>query len=147
MTRGDDEDPDRLADQLDQGADRMQHRSQELGDEVEQVRQDWQRKRADEGVPGAVPPDDADDAAPAEETSGEGNDASERNAGSDGNDESEGNDASERNAGSDANDESDGNDGSPEREGPSGRERDDPSSEREGPSGGEGHDAPAQESG
>jgi hypothetical protein len=57
MTRGDDDDPETLSEQLDQEADQLERRSEKLGDEVEQVRQDWKRKRADEGVPGAVPPE------------------------------------------------------------------------------------------
>jgi hypothetical protein len=67
MTRRDDEDHESLADQLDKEADQLERRSEELGDEVDQARQDWQGKRADQGVPGAVPPED--------ETSAEGNDA------------------------------------------------------------------------
>lgn len=63
MRRGDDEDPGKLADKLEHDADRLERRSGELGDEVDRVRQDWQRKRADEGVPGA-PPDDATGAVP-----------------------------------------------------------------------------------
>jgi hypothetical protein len=114
MRRGSDEDPGELADKLEHEIDELERRSQELGGEVEQVRQDWQRKRADEGVPGAVPADDAGAPAPGEESSREENDGSDRNAASEGNDESEGNDAS------------------PEREGSSGRDGDDAPGRREG---------------
>ncbi len=66
MTNRDDKDPGELADKLEHEADKLESRSEELGDEVDRVRQDWQRKRADEGVPGAVPDDDTSDAAPSE---------------------------------------------------------------------------------
>jgi hypothetical protein len=48
-------DPDQLADQLDEEADKLERRSEELGSKVQDVRDDWERKRADPGVPGAVP--------------------------------------------------------------------------------------------
>jgi len=67
MTRRDEADHDSLARELEHEADRMGQRSEELGEEVEEVRQDWRRKRADQRVPGAVPP--------AEATSAEGKDA------------------------------------------------------------------------
>jgi hypothetical protein len=47
----------RAADRLAREADRMQERSEELGAEIERARSDWQRKRTDEGVPGANPPE------------------------------------------------------------------------------------------
>ena len=49
------EDPGRLADQREHEADELARRSDKLKDEVSDVRQDWQQKRASEGVPGAVP--------------------------------------------------------------------------------------------
>jgi uncharacterized protein YukE len=52
------EEHDKLADQMKQEGDEMERRSAELGDEISDVRDDWQRKRADEGVPGAPPPED-----------------------------------------------------------------------------------------
>jgi hypothetical protein len=48
---------DELADQMEREGDQMEQRSAELGDEISDVRDDWQRKRADEGVPGAPPPE------------------------------------------------------------------------------------------
>lgn len=48
-------DPDRLADELAGEADHMQQRSEELQERITGVRDDWERKRADEGVPGAPP--------------------------------------------------------------------------------------------
>ena len=45
------------ADRLAREVDRMEQRSDELGAEIEQARSDWQRKRADNKVPGAIPPE------------------------------------------------------------------------------------------
>jgi hypothetical protein len=50
-----DKDPAQLADELEREANELQRRSDELQDEVQDVREDWTRKRADSGVPGAVP--------------------------------------------------------------------------------------------
>lgn len=47
----------RAADRLAREADQMQQRSEELGREIEDARSDWERKRADQGVPGANPPE------------------------------------------------------------------------------------------
>jgi hypothetical protein len=54
-------DPDRLADELEGQADRLQARSDELHGQIEDVRDDWERKRADESVPGAPPRQDGSD--------------------------------------------------------------------------------------
>jgi hypothetical protein len=51
------EDHEQLADELDQQADKLEREQQRLKQEIGDVRDDWQRKRQDEGVPGAVPPD------------------------------------------------------------------------------------------
>jgi hypothetical protein len=52
----------------DDAVEEMAARSAELWQEVDAVRQDWERKRADAGVPGAVPDDSkssgADDGPP-----------------------------------------------------------------------------------
>jgi hypothetical protein len=50
------EDPGALADEMEEEASRLQHRSEELGEEVSDVRKDWERKRSDAAVPGANPP-------------------------------------------------------------------------------------------
>jgi len=50
-----DTDPTRLADQREHEADKLQRRSDELAGEVQDVSQDWERKRADPSVPGAPP--------------------------------------------------------------------------------------------
>jgi hypothetical protein len=51
------EDPGALADEMEQEADRLEDRSNELGEKVDDVRNDWERKRSDDGVPGANPPE------------------------------------------------------------------------------------------
>ncbi len=51
------EEHDKLADQMKQEGDEMEQRSADLGNEISDVRDDWERKRADEGVPGAPPPE------------------------------------------------------------------------------------------
>lgn len=53
-----DTDPGKLADELRREADELQRRSQALGEEVDGVRLDWQRKRSDAAVPGAPPEED-----------------------------------------------------------------------------------------
>ena len=50
---------------LEREADDMQRRSQRLGSDISDVREDWRRKRNDESVPGTPPadkdePDDAE---------------------------------------------------------------------------------------
>ena len=63
------EDPGAHADEMDAEADRLEDRVKELGEDVDNVRKDWERKRSDQGVPGANPPAEGDD-----ETSGQGSD-------------------------------------------------------------------------
>lgn len=53
-------DPEKLADELEREADRLECHSAEVGKGAEEARQDWARKRADESVPGAPPPEDQD---------------------------------------------------------------------------------------
>ena len=36
-------------------ADEMQERSEQLGEEIADAREDWERKKADDSVPGARP--------------------------------------------------------------------------------------------
>jgi hypothetical protein len=38
-------------------ADEMEERSKRLGDEIADVREDWERKKADDSVPGAQNPE------------------------------------------------------------------------------------------
>ena len=55
----------KLADELDDRADALAAENERLGDRIADVRDDWQRKRADAGVPGATPdwddPEEDDD--------------------------------------------------------------------------------------
>jgi cell division protein FtsB len=57
-----DENHENLADELDEQADKLAQESEQLADEIKDVRDDWQAKRQDPAVPGAVPPkkDDSD---------------------------------------------------------------------------------------
>lgn len=59
---GDSENPQELADELEREADRLQRHSDELGEKVAEVRQDWERKRGDPSVAGAPPPEGPDEA-------------------------------------------------------------------------------------
>lgn len=52
------QDPEKLANELEREADRLERHSSEVGKQAEDARQDWARKRADESVPGAPPPED-----------------------------------------------------------------------------------------
>ncbi len=48
---------ERAAERMAHDANDMQERSEKLGEGIEQTRQDWERKRSDQKVPGANPPD------------------------------------------------------------------------------------------
>ena len=51
-----------LADEAEDRVDTLAERSQSLGDDIADARQDWDRKRADAAVPGATPDwDDPDE--------------------------------------------------------------------------------------
>jgi hypothetical protein len=49
-----DEGPDALAEKMEGEAQRLEERSHDLGQDIQETRQDWERKQADPGVPGAV---------------------------------------------------------------------------------------------
>ena len=52
---------DRRADELERELDKLQERNDRLEEEIGDTRKDWERKKADPAVPGAVPDDeDAD---------------------------------------------------------------------------------------
>jgi hypothetical protein len=55
-------DPSKLADELDRQAQDMQTRSDEVRDQISDVREDWQRKRAADSVPGAPAPESSGEA-------------------------------------------------------------------------------------
>jgi hypothetical protein len=56
-------DPQELAASLEREADKLEQRGEDLADHVHDVRQDWQRKRGDVAVPGAVPEPSSEDKA------------------------------------------------------------------------------------
>ncbi len=49
------QEPQKLADELEHDTDRLEHRADELGNEIDDVRSDWKRKRNDSNIPGAPP--------------------------------------------------------------------------------------------
>jgi hypothetical protein len=52
----------KLADELEDRAGTLAEENRQLGEKIADVREDWQRKRADAGVPGATPDwDDPDE--------------------------------------------------------------------------------------
>jgi hypothetical protein len=71
-----DADPAELEQQRQREADKLQRGSNELGQDVEEVSQDWDRKRSDEGVPGAQPhagEDSGEDSGEEDSGDGDGN--------------------------------------------------------------------------
>jgi hypothetical protein len=51
-----------MSEQPERDVDEMEERSERLEDEIDAAREDWERKKADSGVPGARPdPDDGDE--------------------------------------------------------------------------------------
>ena len=63
------QDPHELAEALERETRELARESDELSDRIDEARQDWERKRADDNVPGAPPraDDSSDDAGPAED--------------------------------------------------------------------------------
>ena len=49
------------AEQMEEGAERMEHHSDQLGDRIEDVKEDWERKEHDASVPGAQPDPDEEE--------------------------------------------------------------------------------------
>ncbi|MGI8430444.1 MAG: hypothetical protein ACR2OB_14350 [Solirubrobacteraceae bacterium] len=71
--------PDERADRV---VDDLERQSERLEGKIKDTRQDWARKRADDGVPGAPPPEpDASDPAPAREADSPAPEAAAENAG------------------------------------------------------------------
>ena len=59
------QDPHELAQALERETDDLEHQGREVKDAVKETREDWERKRRDESVPGAPPPEhDAEDPGP-----------------------------------------------------------------------------------
>lgn len=50
-------DPERLAEDLERQTDDLERRGDELGQRTKDAAQDWERKRSDPSVPGALPPE------------------------------------------------------------------------------------------
>jgi hypothetical protein len=60
------QDPHELAQRLEQEVDELEHQGSEVKDAVKETREDWERKRRDENVPGAPPPEDSESDDPGE---------------------------------------------------------------------------------
>jgi predicted nucleic acid-binding Zn-ribbon protein len=60
---------DERADELEHEADEMEERADRLEDEIGDVRQDWERKKADSRVPGAAGDPEKAEEGPKPETS------------------------------------------------------------------------------
>ena len=54
-----DEEHQRQADELEREADQLETRSEQLGDEIKDVREDWEAKKSSEQTPGAADPEAA----------------------------------------------------------------------------------------
>ena len=54
------EEHEEVHDELAADADRMEKGVEELGEQVDELRDDWQAKQQDSAVPGANPPDEAE---------------------------------------------------------------------------------------
>jgi hypothetical protein len=52
------QDPQPLVQHLERETDELEHQGNEVKDAVKETREDWERKRRDENVPGAQPPED-----------------------------------------------------------------------------------------
>jgi hypothetical protein len=46
---------DEQAERLEEDADKLEHHNEQLGERIEEVRDDWERKEKDISVPGAQP--------------------------------------------------------------------------------------------
>jgi hypothetical protein len=66
------EDPGRLADELEQQADRLARHGQEVQGRIDDTRQEWEQKRADPSVPGTNPPPQPATDEPADDATGQG---------------------------------------------------------------------------
>lgn len=55
---GEKTDPESLANDLESEAGTLQDRSDDLGNEISNVKEDWRRKQQDSGTPGAEPAGD-----------------------------------------------------------------------------------------
>jgi hypothetical protein len=53
----DERDPHELSEALEREADKLEHQGEEVKDAVNEAREDWEHKRRDDSVPGALPPE------------------------------------------------------------------------------------------
>lgn len=51
-------DHEKVYEEAEREADDLERRTEELGEHVDEVRQDWDSKKSDRGVPGAQPEDE-----------------------------------------------------------------------------------------
>lgn len=61
MAESEEGDAKKLADRFEKEADDLERRGQQVEEHIETTRQEWQRKRGDSSVPGAVPEDPEQD--------------------------------------------------------------------------------------
>jgi hypothetical protein len=54
----------RIHERAEREADDLQRRNEELGEHIDDARQDWETKKGDESVPGAQPDEEEHDDAP-----------------------------------------------------------------------------------
>jgi hypothetical protein len=72
MGASEESDVKKAEDRLERKADDLQRRGDEVAEQIETARDEWQRKRSDPSVPGAAPPEDPDESAVAStDSSGE----------------------------------------------------------------------------
>ncbi len=57
MTGVSDQDPRRLSEELEKETDELERHSSELEGQITETRQDWERKRRNESIPGAPAPE------------------------------------------------------------------------------------------
>lgn len=57
-TKPDGEQHDEVADAYEREADQLAHENERLGSDIDDVRKDWEAKRSDPQVPGAVAPEE-----------------------------------------------------------------------------------------
>ncbi len=67
MGESEERDMEKVAARYEDEADDLQHRGEEVDNDIDDTRQEWQRKRGDASVPGAVPDESGEDSKPADE--------------------------------------------------------------------------------
>jgi hypothetical protein len=73
------------ADRMEEDAERMEHHSEQLGERIDEVSTDWERKEQDASVPGARPdPDEEEESVPGVDADREASSGNPDAAGADG---------------------------------------------------------------